>query len=90
MSTAAITIHTKPDVKAKTRTLAKKKGLSVSGLLNLVLQKVISDKSFVAELSEEPSPYLLKSIKRGRKSLKEGKTSPIFHTAREGIEYLHK
>ena len=39
---------------------------------------------------EEPSEYLVRTIKQAEKDLKEGKASPTFRTGEEAVKWLEK
>ncbi len=89
MQTAAIYIRTEPETKRKAQKLARKIGMSLSGLVNSYLKQVIRTKKVELSL-EEPSEYFKKTIKQAEKNLKEGKHSPVFDNAEDAIAWLHK
>lgn len=89
MNTTSITISTNPVVKTEIKKIAKKNNMSMSDVINLVLQKVIQDKTFVERLPEKPTAYLLKSIKTALQEKKQGKTSPRFTQSKEAIKWLN-
>ncbi len=90
MNTTSITISTDFDLKAKTKKLAKEKGLSVSGMINSLLKLVVDDTSIIEKIPERPTPYLLKSIENARQQKKEGRVSPRFTNSKDAIKWLNR
>jgi hypothetical protein len=41
-------------------------------------------------LDEIPNEYFQQALKRAREQREQGKASPVFHTAKEMIAWLHK
>lgn len=88
MNTAVIITKTEPEVKKKAQQLAREFGLSLSALINTYLKHVIRTKKIELDLEEEPSPYLIKILKKAEKNYKEGKGSPAFKTGEEAVKWL--
>lgn len=89
MNTASIYVKTKPEIKAKVEEIASEFGLSLTDLINTYLKQIVKNKSILSKLSENPTKYLLESIKIARKERKEGKASPIFNKADDAIKWLN-
>lgn len=90
MNTAVINIKTQPEVKVKAQEIAQQIGVSLSSLLNAYLKQLIKTKKVEFTLDEEPSDYLIKSIKRAEKDIKAGRVSPAFKTGKEAVAWLEK
>ena len=88
MNTAIINIKTEETTKKQAQKIAQELGISLSSLLNAYLKQIIRTKKVEFDLREEPSDYLIKSIKRAERNIKEGKVSPAFKTGKEAIEWL--
>lgn len=90
MYTAVINIKTEEETKREAQKLASKIGVSLSALLNAYLKQLIRTKRVEFDLNEEPSEYLIKTIKKAEKNLKDGKASPVFRTGEEAVKWLEK
>ncbi|MEK7570720.1 MAG: hypothetical protein AAB553_00465 [Patescibacteria group bacterium] len=89
MNTASISIKTEPKIKAQVQEIANELGISMTGLISSYLAQLVKNKSLVKKLSENPTPYLLESIKIARRERKTGKASPIFTQAEDAIKWLN-
>jgi len=90
MNTAVINIKTQPETKAKAQQIARQIGVSLSSLLNAYLKKLVRTKKVEFDLEEEPSPYLVKILKKADKDIKAGRVSPAFDDVEDAIKWLHK
>ena len=90
MNTAVINIKTQPETKAKAQQIARDLGLSLSSLINAFLKQFVKTKKVTFSLDEEPSPYLVKLLKKADKDIKAGKVSPAFDDVEDAIKWLHK
>ncbi len=89
MNTTAIYIRTEPKVKEKAQKVAKELGFSLSSLVNAWLRQLIKTKTVnFSAREEEPSEYLIKTIKQAEANYKKGNTSPAFSNAKDAIKYL--
>lgn len=89
MDTVSIYIKTKPEIKAKVEEIASEFGLSLTYLINSYLKQIVKNRSILSKLSENPTKYLLESIRIARKERKEGKASPIFDNAKDAVKWLN-
>ena len=89
MNTAIINIKTQPETKAKAQQIARQIGVSLSSLLNAYLRKLVRTKKVEFDLGEEPSPYLIKILKKADKDIKAGRVSPAFDDVEDAIKWLH-
>ncbi len=88
MNTAVINIKVEPSTKKKAQKVARDMGVSLSSLLNAHLKEIIKTKRVKLNANEEPSEYLIKSIKQSEKDAKKGKVSPRFSDVEEAIKWL--
>ena len=91
MHTAVIITKTEPEVKAKAQKIAAAMGLSLTSIINRYLRHFIAKKTitFTAR-DEEPSAYLLKSLRQSDEDIKKGRVSPGFDNAKDAIAWLNK
>lgn len=90
MNTAVINIKTEVETKRKAQQLAQAIGVSLSALINAHLKQLVRTQKVAFDLNEEPSEYLIKTIRQAEKNLKKGKGSPVFDNADDAIKWLHK
>lgn len=90
MYTAVINIKTEEETKKKAQKFAQEIGVSLSALINAYLKHVLRTKKVEFSLDEEPSPYLIKILKKAEKNYKEGKGSPTFRTGEEAVKWLEE
>ena len=92
MNTAGtgIYIRINPDIKEQAQEVADKLGFSLSTLIKAYIKQLIKTKRVDFGLEEKPSQYLIDSIKRAEKDIKEGNVSPAFKTGKEAVEWLEK
>lgn len=89
-SSTGIYIRMNSDLKEKAQTVALELGFSLSTLIKAYVKQLIKTKRVDFSLEEKPSQYLIDSIKRAEKDIKEGKVSPAFKTGKEAILWLEK
>lgn len=90
MYTAVINIKTEEETKKKAQAVAQEIGVSLSALINAYLKHMIRTRKVEFTLDEEPSPYLIKIMKKAEKNYKEGQGSPIFRTGEEAVKWLEE
>jgi len=70
---------------------AEELGMPLSVVIKAFLKQFIKTKSVeFSARNEEPSEYLVKTIKQALKDKKEGKASPVFNTGEETMKWLEK
>ncbi len=89
MNTAVINIKTQPETKIKAQTVAKELGLNLSSIINAYLTQLIKTKTVTFSVSEEPTKYLIKMLKKSQEDIKAGRVVS-FKNAKDAIKYLHK
>ena len=83
-------INFRIDKKTKTeaQAIAKKMGLNLSDVLNVLLRGFVRDKELNVNL-EEPSDYFLKCLAQAKTDLAHGDVSPGFDNAKDAIKWLN-
>ncbi len=90
MSTV-VTIKVDPQTKKEAQKTAAALGMPLSVVIKAFLKQFIKTKTVeFSARDEEPSEYLIKTIKQAQKDLEEGKGSPIFHTGEDAVKWLEK
>jgi addiction module RelB/DinJ family antitoxin len=89
MNASVINIRTDTRVKLEAQAIAKKMGLTLSGLINGYLRDVIKIKKVVFLASEEPSKYLVKVLRKSEEDRRLGRVSPAFNNADDAIAWLN-
>jgi addiction module RelB/DinJ family antitoxin len=89
MNTTVINIRTQPDEKKAAQQVAEDLGMNLSVLINGFLKNLIKTKTISLVDSEEPSQYLIDSIKEAEEDIKNGRVSPLFENANEAIAWLN-
>lgn len=91
MSYAVITTKIDPQTKKEAQETAMELGMPLSVVIKAFLKQFIRTKSVeFSARDEEPSEYLIRTIKQAEKDLKEGKASPVFDNAKDAVAWLHK
>ena len=86
-----MTIKTDPDLKVQVQKIASELGFSLSSLVNAYLKQLARTKTvFFSAVSEQPSQYLIKSLKESEADRKAGRTSPTFSNAADAVIWLRK
>lgn len=89
MNTAVVNVKVDPQVKQEAQKVAKELGISLSGVINGFLKHLIRTKSIHFSLNEEPSDYLIRSLKESREDIKAGRVVS-FASPEEEFRYLDK
>jgi addiction module RelB/DinJ family antitoxin len=89
MNTAVVNVKVAPKVKRQARAVAEELGFSLSALVNAYLKELIRTKKVSFSTHEEPTDYLLNTLKESREDIKAGRTVG-FESAGEAVEYLDK
>jgi addiction module RelB/DinJ family antitoxin len=88
MQTSSILIKIDPELKAKAQKNAKKMGLSLSMVINHYLKDFITSKSLTFDYEdEEPSQFLIDSIKKSEDDIKAGRVIS-FDNPQEALDYV--
>lgn len=89
MNTAVINVRVEPTTKRQAKKIADELGLSLSSLIHGFLKHFVRTKSVTFSLSEEPSEYLIQSLKESQADIKAGRVSSSFTDANEAIAWLN-
>ncbi|NQU83839.1 MAG: type II toxin-antitoxin system RelB/DinJ family antitoxin [Parcubacteria group bacterium] len=87
-NTAVINVRTNARIKSQAQDIAEKLGLSLSAVINGYLRQIIRNKAISFRLDEEPSEYLIKSLEKSKKDIKEGFISPTFDNVKDADAWL--
>lgn len=91
MSSVVVTIKVDPQTKKEAQKTAYELGMPLSVVIKAFLKQFIKTKTVeFSARDEEPSEYLISTIKQAEKDLKEGKASPVFDNAKDAIAWLHR
>lgn len=88
MQTAVINLRVEPQTKAKAQKLARQLGLSLSGVIEGLLNQFIRSKTVHLSLKEQPTEYMLQALKESKEDIKAGRVSPHFTNAEDAISWL--
>ncbi|MDP3973962.1 MAG: type II toxin-antitoxin system RelB/DinJ family antitoxin [Candidatus Daviesbacteria bacterium] len=88
MQTAVVNIKVEPIIKKKAQKVVEELGLSLSGVINGYLHHLVRTKAVHFSLSEEPSEYMMQSLKEAEDDIKAGRVSPPFDNAKDAIAWL--
>lgn len=86
--TTIINFKTDKKVKNEAQIIAKKMGINLSDVMNILLRGFVRDKELNINL-EEPSDYFIKSLAQAKADLSNGDVSPGFDNAEDAIKWLH-
>ena len=89
-TSTGIYIRMNPDIKERAQGVAHKLGFSLSALIKAYVKQLIKTRRVDFSLEEKPSQYLIDSIKRAERDIKEGNVSPGFKSGKEAVEWLEK
>ena len=87
MSTAVVNVKVEPEIKRAAQEVADKLGLSLSAIIKAYLRELIRTRR-VEFSAEEPSDFLVTSLKAAERDIKKGKVSPAFSKANGAIAWL--
>ncbi|MBI2097282.1 MAG: type II toxin-antitoxin system RelB/DinJ family antitoxin, partial [Candidatus Sungbacteria bacterium] len=74
---------TDPQIKASAQNVAEKMGLSLTSVINRYLKHFITTETITfSTRDEQPSEYLLESLRKSDEDIKKGRVSPDFKNAR--------
>lgn len=91
MNSSVVTIKVDPQTKKQAQKTAYELGMPLSVVIKAFLKQFIKTKSVeFSARDEEPSEYLIRTIKQAEQDLKEGKASPVFDNAKDTISWLHR
>jgi len=91
MNYAVVTTKVDPQTKKEAQKTAAELGMPLSVVIKAFLKQFIKTKTVeFSARDEEPSEYLIRTIKQAERDLKEGKASPVFRTGEEAVKWLEK
>ena len=87
MNTAVVNVKVNPQVKKEAQKVAQDLGISLSGIINGFLKHLVRTRSIHFSLNEEPSEYLIDSLKESRQDIKAGKVVS-FDDPNKALDFL--
>lgn len=92
MKTAIINIKTEPQVKTRAQKIADEMGLALGSLINGFLHNLIKTRrmEFTAYSYEEPSNFMIKSLKEAGEDEQKNRVSPVFKNSDDALVWLDK
>lgn len=90
MNTAMINVRTDFGLKRAAQRVAEELGFSLSSLVNAYLKQLVKTKTvFFSAASEEPSEFLIQSMKEAEEDRRAGRTFS-FDNSSEALEFLDR
>jgi addiction module RelB/DinJ family antitoxin len=90
MDTDVVNIRINSKTKKLAQKIADDLGFSLSALINAYLKQLIRTKTVnYSTLEENPSEYMLDSLKEAEEEIKRGEISPKFKNAEEATAWLN-
>lgn len=85
------TIHVKTDIKTRdsAKKIAEDFGFSLTALVNALLKQIVRTKRLTLSIDEEPTHYLLESLKKSEEDKKAGRVIS-FDSGKDALHYLLK
>ncbi len=85
------TIHIKTDVKTRNevKKIAEDFGFSLTSLVNALLKQIARTKHLDLNLEENPTQYMIESLKKSEEEVRAGKTIS-FKSRKDILDYLSK
>jgi len=87
-NTTVINIRTDIRVKNKAQEIAQKLGLSLSAVINAYLKQFVRTKAVSFSLEEQPSDFLIQTLAKSKKDIKNGYVSPVFDNIEDADKWL--
>lgn len=89
MNTAVVNVRVDPKVKKEAQEVASELGLTLSALISGFLKNLAKTKAAVFSTSEEPTEYLLETIRESEEDIRE-KRVISFKKSEEALKHLDK
>lgn len=88
MNYTVVNLKIDPKTKKEAQLVAQEIGVPLSTLLKSYIKQLVRTKKVTFDVSEEPSEYLIRSLKEAKKDREKGYVSPTFTSAKEAINWL--
>ncbi len=89
MNTAIINIKINPEEKKEAQRVAEELGMPLSIIIKGFLKEFVRTQRVNFSTAEEPSDYLIASLKAAEEDIKAGRVSPTFDNAKDAIAWLN-
>lgn len=85
------TIHVKTDIKTRNdaKKIAENFGFTLTSLVNALLKQIVRTKRLTLELDENPTQYMIESLKKSEEDVKAGRVIS-FDSGKDALDYLAK
>ena len=90
MSSAIVNVRVDPRIKNQAQKIASEMGLTLSAVVNGLLKHMVATRTVTFSAREEPSEFLIESLRKSGEDIKAGRVSPAFDNARGAIAWLRK
>jgi addiction module RelB/DinJ family antitoxin len=87
MDTTTLHIKTTLKTRNEAQEIAEKFGFSLTSLVNALLKQTIRTKRIALDL-EEPTQYMLDSLRKSEDEVKAGRVSPSFTNVNDAMAWL--
>ena len=85
MNSVLLTVKTDPGTKAQLKNFAAELGVSITGVVNMLVKQALRDRRVVLTTDLEPTPYLKKIMRKAEADYKAGRIKKI-----KSLKQLHK
>lgn len=89
MNTAVVNVKVNTAVKKEAQRVAEEMGLSLSAVINGFLKQLIRTKTITFSTEEEPSEFLIESLRESREDIKAGRVIS-FKDFGQAVDYVGK
>lgn len=86
-NSAVINIKVEPSFKIQAQKVAERLGLTLSSLVKGILKQAIDSREVIFRVSEQPTEFLIKSLKAAEADIKAGRVVS-FENREEALKYL--
>ena len=88
MNITSVHIKLESDIKEQAQQTAEELGLSLSAVMKALLKQFIRTRQLSVGITEEPSDYMVSSLKDSSNEYEHGNTSPTFTQAKDSFTWL--
>ncbi|MEK7559532.1 MAG: type II toxin-antitoxin system RelB/DinJ family antitoxin [Patescibacteria group bacterium] len=88
MNVTSIHVKIESDIKDQAQKTAEELGLSLSAVMKALLKQFIRTQRLSVGVGEEPSAYMIETLKKSDKEYKDGNTSPSFANVKDSFKWL--
>lgn len=89
MNTAIVNVRVETALKKQAQKVASELGISLSAIIHGFLKQLVKTKTVTFSASEEPTKYLIDTLKESKEDIKAGRVSPTFTNAKDALAWLN-